>query len=175
MNTRLWNLNQLSEIIYRQCGPLRQVGLYIQWKAGEPALLRSASVVQMVLRPIRPRIRYPTLLSDPTEWRELRWPTCQLRLVHVQPNLYVFEANKNETLAKTTFFVLRLPQFFAVPFALRLNGNRLTTQSPFFDCKKQKKESSFKHFLKNVQTILGISETMRQSKPASRSMFWRAS
>ena len=46
----------------------RQVGLYGRRKAGGPARLRSARVVQLLSRPVRPRTRYAALRSDWVRW-----------------------------------------------------------------------------------------------------------
>ena len=62
------------------------------------------------------------IYTTPTECGDLWWPACQLWLVHVHPNLYVFEVNEVEILKKTTLVVSCPRQLFAVPFDLQLNG-----------------------------------------------------
>ena len=46
---------------------------YFQRKAGGPARLRSASVVQLLSRPVRPRTRSATLRSALTECDDIWW------------------------------------------------------------------------------------------------------
>ena len=63
-------------------GAALQVGLPCRRKAGGPARLRSVSVVQLVLRPVRPRTRSATVRSTPTEcddsWRPASLSTVLL-------------------------------------------------------------------------------------------------
>ena len=61
----------------------KQVGIYCRRKADGPARLGSGErVVQLVLRPVRPRIRSATLRSAPTECDDL-WRPASLSTVLV--------------------------------------------------------------------------------------------